>query len=84
MKLMTTALLSVLAAAPAPDDWPQYRGPRRDDVSAEKGLLQQWPVKGPPLLWTFENAGLGYSGPTDLLTVLDHTAQAYQHLTLAT
>jgi cyclase len=27
--------------------------------------------------------GLGYSGPTDLLTVLDHTAQAYQHLTTA-
>ncbi len=45
------------------DDWPQYRGPKRDDVSAEKGLLQQWPEKGPPLLWTYANAGVGYSGP---------------------
>jgi outer membrane protein assembly factor BamB len=45
------------------DDWPQYRGPNRDDVSAEKGLLQQWPGKGPPLLWTYANAGIGYSGP---------------------
>lgn len=45
------------------DDWPQYRGPNRDDVSAEKGLLQQWPEKGPPLLWTYANAGIGYSGP---------------------
>lgn len=49
--------LPVLAA-----DWPQYRGPKRDDVSAEKGLLKQWPTGGPPLLWTYKNAGIGYSG----------------------
>jgi hypothetical protein len=29
---------------------------------AEKGLLPQWPEKGPPLLWTYANAGVGYSG----------------------
>jgi outer membrane protein assembly factor BamB len=43
-------------------DWPQYRGPRRDDVSAEKGLLQEWPAGGPALQWTYGNAGIGYSG----------------------
>ena len=42
-------------------DWPQYRGPNRDDVSAETGLLKQWPAEGPKLLWTHENAGVGYS-----------------------
>jgi outer membrane protein assembly factor BamB len=56
-------LVFALGAAGRADDWPQYRGPKRDDVSAEKGLLQQWPEKGPPLLWTYGNAGLGYSGP---------------------
>jgi outer membrane protein assembly factor BamB len=45
------------------DDWPQYRGPNRDDVSAEKGLLRQWPEGGPKLLWTYAGAGVGYSGP---------------------
>lgn len=45
-------------------DWPQYRGPNRDDVSAEKGLLKEWPKGGPPLLWTFEAAGVGYSPPS--------------------
>lgn len=55
-------LLWASGSSPA-DDWPQYRGPNRDDVSAEKGLLPQWPEKGPPLLWTFANAGVGYSGP---------------------
>lgn len=44
-------------------DWPQYRGPNRDDISLETGLLQSWPKAGPKLLWTFEEAGRGYSGP---------------------
>lgn len=30
------------------DDWPGYRGPHRNDVSAEKGLLKEWPVGGHP------------------------------------
>jgi outer membrane protein assembly factor BamB len=47
-----------LAAA----DWPQYRGPNRDDVSTETGLLKAWPKSGPPLAWTYEDAGVGYSG----------------------
>src|SRR5262245_32009670 len=45
------------------DDWPQFRGPNRDDVSKETGLLKQWPKEGPKPLWTYKNAGVGYSGP---------------------
>lgn len=45
------------------EDWPQYRGPRRDDVSSEKGLLQSWPGGGPHWAWTYTEAGVGYSGP---------------------
>jgi outer membrane protein assembly factor BamB len=44
-------------------DWPQWRGPNRDNVSRETGLLQTWPKEGPKLLWTFTEAGVGYSGP---------------------
>jgi outer membrane protein assembly factor BamB len=43
-------------------DWPQWRGPNRDDVSKETGLLKTWPEKGPPLLWTCEDTGVGYAG----------------------
>jgi outer membrane protein assembly factor BamB len=46
-----------------PDDWPQWRGPRRDGVSAQTGLLTDWPANGPKLLWTFDGAGAGYSAP---------------------
>lgn len=44
-------------------DWPQWRGPRRDGVCDETGLLQQWPEGGPPLVWTSTNLGRGYSAP---------------------
>jgi outer membrane protein assembly factor BamB len=43
------------------DDWPQWRGPRRDGVSAERGLLKAWPQAGPPLAWKATGAGQGYS-----------------------
>jgi len=59
---LPTALLAFFSLQSA--DWPQYRGPARDDVSTETGLLTQWPAEGPALLWTYANAGVGYSGPS--------------------
>lgn len=53
----------VLLAIPSlAEDWPQWRGPNRDDVSQEKGLLQEWPEAGPERVWLFSDAGIGYSG----------------------
>jgi outer membrane protein assembly factor BamB len=57
------SLFLFLAGTASAADWPQYRGPNRDDVSKETGLLQSWPKDGPPRLWTFDTAGVGYSGP---------------------
>lgn len=45
------------------DDWPQWQGPERNNVSKETGLMKSWTKDGPKLLWTFEKAGIGYSGP---------------------
>ena len=44
-------------------DWPQWRGPQRDGISQETGLLQEWPKDGPKLLWQIKDAGSGYSTP---------------------
>jgi outer membrane protein assembly factor BamB len=49
------------AAAQAGGDWPQWRGPNRDGISKETGLLKQWPAEGPPLAWKTAGAGTGYS-----------------------
>lgn len=40
--------------------WPQWRGPNRDGVSTETGLLSSWPGDGPKVLWTASNLGSGY------------------------
>lgn len=41
--------------------WPSWRGPQRDGVSQEKGLLDQWKKDGPKLLWSASGFGGGYS-----------------------
>lgn len=65
----TTATLVALAtmlclggvAGFAFDDWPQWRGPKRDGMSTERGLLKTWPAGGPPVAWRTAGAGTGYS-----------------------
>ena len=59
--LLVTLSLAVGVIGFAADDWPQWRGPRRDGVSAETGLLRDWPAGGPRLAWRVNGAGDGYS-----------------------
>ena len=56
--LVGLSLATTLVAA----DWPQWRGPTRNDHSPDTGLLKQWPEGGPKQVWLFKDAGLGYSG----------------------
>ena len=56
--LVGSTALSVVAG-----DWPQWRGPQRNSISQEAGLLKEWPKEGPKLLWKITNAGSGYSTP---------------------
>src|SRR5262245_39635455 len=60
MLSVTFLLVSTLLLAA---DWPQWRGPHRDGVSQETGLLQEWPNDGPPLRWKRTDIGTGYSTP---------------------
>ncbi len=45
-------------------DWPQWRGPQRNGISAETGLLAEWPKEGPQLVWQVKDIGSGYSTPS--------------------
>jgi len=54
-----TALLFTLPLLAA--DWPQWRGPNRDGISPETGLLKAWPSGGPRLVWKATGLGEGYS-----------------------
>jgi len=57
--LLLSTALSALA-----NDWPQWRGPQRNGVSQETGLLKEWPKGGPKLQWKVVDAGSGYSTPS--------------------
>src|SRR5436190_10833543 len=37
--------------------WPQWRGSARDNRSTDTGLMQSWPVGGPPLAWHVKGLG---------------------------
>ena len=64
---LTVCVALLILTLPAPlaadGDWPQWRGPLRDDISDDAGLLEAWPQEGPSRLWMFEDCGVGYSGP---------------------
>jgi outer membrane protein assembly factor BamB len=58
---LVIALPVITMSKPAPEaDWPQWRGPMRNGLSSETGLLKSWPENGPTVSWTITNLGDGY------------------------
>ena len=59
----TIALGSLLALSSLASsaDWPQWRGVKRDGMSADSGLLKEWPAEGPTVAWSVDNVGEGYA-----------------------
>jgi len=57
---LVVAPLTLWGAEPS-KGWPSWRGPNRDGVSTETGLLRTWPTEGPPLLWQVKGLGRAYS-----------------------
>lgn len=57
------AAVGIAALAAVAADWPQWRGPQRNGISTETGLLGVWPKEGPKLLWQLKDIGEGYSAP---------------------
>src|SRR5258708_32969527 len=60
--VLTLIVFSMALSRPAAD-WPQWRGPQRNGVSQETGLLKEWPKDGPKLNWKVTDTGKGYSTP---------------------
>lgn len=65
-KSLLPAVALVVALVPpgraTAHDWPQWKGPERDNRSRETGLLKEWPEGGPKRLWVSPvDLGKGYS-----------------------
>jgi outer membrane protein assembly factor BamB len=72
LRSFTICVLAVLVWLPAAavvagdtekstPNWPQWRGPHRDGLAEDKGLLQRWESGGPPLAWKAAGLGEGYA-----------------------
>jgi outer membrane protein assembly factor BamB len=62
---LRTALIALpllLCAALWAEDWPQWRGPGRDAVCGEAGLLETFPAEGLKVRWRVP-VGWGFSSP---------------------
>ena len=63
LSILAFLVIAGLTQVAAALDWPQWRGPARDGISKETGLLKSWPKEGPKLVWKKGDLGSGYSTP---------------------
>jgi outer membrane protein assembly factor BamB len=61
--LLVSMVLGIFSLTALAADWPQWRGPQRNGISQETGLLKKWPADGPKLRWQMKDIGSGYSTP---------------------
>ena len=73
-------LIPILALALSAD-WPAWRGPERNGLSTDTGLLKQWPAAGPQLAFRADGLGNGFSSlaiaGSRILTMGDRGADQY-------
>jgi hypothetical protein len=62
-------------------EWPQWHGPKRDNISTDVGLQRQWGPSGPPLAWQAAGLGAGFSSLAisngRIYTMGDHGAEQF-------
>src|SRR5512136_2323624 len=75
-------LLILIAISAAAGEWPQFRGPERNNISTETGLYRTWPKGGPKVLWKTPVCE-GYAGAAikdGRVYLNDYDAQKKEHL----
>jgi outer membrane protein assembly factor BamB len=71
---LVACTLASLASTAVADQWPQWMGPKRDNIWREEGIIKEFPEGGPKILWRTPVAG-GYAGPAvvdDRVYVMDY------------
>lgn len=60
-RILTSVLLAALGLSAISQDVAQWRGPKRNGIYNEPGLMKKWPDPGPKLLWHFDGLGEGHT-----------------------
>jgi len=63
MRIIISFVLLLLVISVHGQETAQFRGPSRDGIFPEKGLIKKWPDGGPKLMVQIEGIGKGYSQP---------------------
>src|SRR4051794_1513145 len=50
-RAVLVAVIGLFTVAAHADDWPQFRGPQRDGVWNETGIMQTFPAEGLKIRW---------------------------------
>lgn len=58
---LTILVISLIYVSASAQEVSQWRGPDRNGIYRETGLLKKWPDPSPTLLWSFDGLGEGYS-----------------------
>lgn len=61
--VLVAIVISTMVVSGRGADWPQWRGPNRDGVWPEDGIIERFAERQVPIRWRAE-IGSGYSGPT--------------------
>ncbi len=62
MKRIISLLILILPCLNVyPQNMAQWRGPDRNGIYDEKGILRKWPENGPKLIWHFDGLGEGHT-----------------------
>ncbi len=60
--VLVVFLVTIPCSAESPQrEWRSWRGPDRDGICKEVGLLREWKEDGPKLAWRVDGLGRGYS-----------------------
>ena len=60
-RLYYILLILIISLGINAQDVAQWRGPNRNGIYDEPGLLKKWPAAGPKLLWHFDELGDGHT-----------------------
>ena len=61
IRLFYSVLFTFICISITAQDVAQWRGPNRNGIYDEKGLLNKWPDAGPKMLWHYDDLGDGFT-----------------------
>jgi outer membrane protein assembly factor BamB len=82
LRPFVSGILILISISALGGDWPQFRGPDRNNISSETGLLRSWPAQGPKALWKIPVCE-GYAGAAikdGRVYLNDYDAEKKEHL----